>query len=184
MQVDMQVDMTDTSSERDELAARLQRLEDMAAIHQLFIDYGTHLDNHDFEAYASLFDPDGEVLLGPLGRARGRARIRELMERALSALPIGQSFHLVTNPVVRLDGDTAQAAVMWTVIQRGSDGSPQVAMLGRHVDLLARRDGHWLFLRRAGHIDIPSAYPSAGPAPDSATGSTTTHTAPATGAPT
>ena len=28
----------------DEIAERVERLEDMAAIHQLFIDYGMHLD--------------------------------------------------------------------------------------------------------------------------------------------
>jgi len=153
--------MTDMHSELEEVVARLQRLEDMAAIHQLFIDYGVHLDNHDFDSYASLFAQDGEVLLGPLGRAQGRTQIRQLMERALRSMPIGHSFHLITNPVVQLDGDTAEATVVWTVIQRGSDGHPQVAMLGRHVDVLTRREGHWLFLRRAGHIDIPSAYPAA-----------------------
>jgi len=155
------VDMTDMHSGLDEVSARLQRLEDIVAIHQLFVDYGVHLDHHDFESYASLFAEDGEVLLGPLGRARGRTEIRRLMERALRSVPIGDSFHLITNPVVRLDGDTAEATVMWTVIQRGSDGHPQVAMLGRHVDMLTRREGRWVFLRRAGHIDIPSAYPPA-----------------------
>lgn len=168
---DGQVDMTEPPPDWEMLSARLQRLEAMAAIHQLFIDYGTHLDNHDFEAYASLFAPDGEVLLGPLGRARGRDSIRQLMERALRAMPIGQSFHLVTNPVVHLNGDTAQATVMWTVIQRGPDGHPQVAMLGRHVDALTCMDGRWLFSRRAGHIHIPSAYPSGGhPSEPTATG--------------
>ena len=59
-----------------DLAERVRRLEDLAAINQLFIDYGAHLDAHDFDAYASLFDEDGEVLLGPLGRAKGPAEIK------------------------------------------------------------------------------------------------------------
>ena len=56
----------------DDLHDRVQRLEDILEIQQLFIDYGHHLDAGDFEAYASLFANEGEVLLGPLGRARGR----------------------------------------------------------------------------------------------------------------
>ncbi len=55
----------------DDLQDRVQRLEDILEIQQLFIDYGHHLDAGDFEAYASLFANEGEVLLGPLGRAKG-----------------------------------------------------------------------------------------------------------------
>ena len=99
----------------EDLEARVRKLEDMAAIHQLFIDYGAYLDAHDFESYASLFDDEGEVLLGPLGRAKGPQEIRALME---GTMPAGsaQSFHVITSPVVTLEGDRARAQVMWTVI--------------------------------------------------------------------
>ena len=70
-------------SDAGELAQRVQRLEDLMAIHQLFIDYGRYLDAGDVDAYASLFAEDGEVMLGPLGRARGPAAIKELMGKAL-----------------------------------------------------------------------------------------------------
>ena len=60
----------------ERLDARVRRLEDVQAIHQLFIDHGEHLDAGDFDAFAELFAEDGEVLLGPLGRAKGRARSR------------------------------------------------------------------------------------------------------------
>jgi hypothetical protein len=33
-------------------------------------------------------------------------------------------------------------------------------MIGHHRDQLIRRDGRWRFLRRAGHVDIPSTYPT------------------------
>lgn len=148
------------TAQLDDLAARLRRLEDLAAIHQLFIDYGAYLDSHDFEAYAALFAEDGEVLLGPLGRAKGRDRIRELMERALSPMPPGRSFHVISSPVVTLEGDHARAKVMWTVIQQDHQGRPAVGMIGHHLDELTRHDGKWYFLRRAGHVDIPSEYPA------------------------
>jgi hypothetical protein len=55
----------------DRIEARLRHLEDLASIHQLFIDYGLALDAGDFTTYANLFARDGELLLGPMGRATG-----------------------------------------------------------------------------------------------------------------
>jgi uncharacterized protein (TIGR02246 family) len=142
----------------DEMAERVRRLEDMAAIHQLFIDYGAYLDARDFDAYSALFAEDAEVLLGPMGRAKGRDNIKALMEGTLSGSQAA-SFHLISSPRVTLDGDTATARVMWTVISPDGSGRPQVGMLGHHRDQLVRRDGRWYFLRRAGYVDIPSIMP-------------------------
>ena len=139
---------------------RLRRLEDLESIRQLFVDYGHHLDRGDVASYADLFAPDGEVLLGPLGRATGRAEITELMTRVLDDVT-GSSFHLIANPIVHLHGDTADAEVTWAVVAREVDGSPDLTMLGRHVDRLVRLPEGWRFQRRAGHVDIPSLYPGA-----------------------
>ena len=124
------------------LDERLQRLEDRDAIHQLFVDYGRHLDNGDIDAYAALFTEDGEVLLGPVGRTQGRENIRALMGRVL-ADRVGSSYHVISSPRVELDGDRATSEVMWTVIQRDPDGKPRLTSLGRHVDQLRRENGVW-----------------------------------------
>jgi uncharacterized protein (TIGR02246 family) len=141
--------------ERTSLAHRLRRLEDLDEIRRLFVDYGRHLDAGDVEAYAELFADDGEVLLGPIGRAKGRPAIVELMtkvrERARTP-----SFHLVTNPTIDLDGDRATAEVLWTVIRPAADGTLEVAMFGRHHDELVRERGRWRFARRRGRIDVPA----------------------------
>ncbi len=140
----------------DELQERVRRLEDILEIQQLFVDYGHHLDAGDFEAYAALFASDGEVLLGPLGRARGREQIRALMEKTLDGA-VGQSFHVISNPIIALAGDTASSEVMWTVVRRDENGLPALSMVGRHRDELVREDGRWRFLKRRGLVDIPSA---------------------------
>ena len=145
--------------EMTDLEARLRRLEDLAEINQLFIDYGHHLDHGDFAAYADLFAADGEVLLGPIGRAQGRDQIRALMERTLGGAA-GSSYHVISNPMVALDGDNATTDVMWTVVSRGSDGRPVLGMIGRHRDTLVREDGQWRFKRRKGFVDIPSTMPA------------------------
>ncbi len=139
------------------LEARLQRLEDLAEINQLFIDYGIHLDAGDFEAYASLFAADGQVKLGPMGRATGPADIRALMERVL-APTVGTTFHVISNPVVKLDGDTATSVVMWTVVSPQPDGQPHVSGIGKHHDELVRENGRWKIKSRRGTIDIPAVF--------------------------
>jgi uncharacterized protein (TIGR02246 family) len=134
---------------------RLQRLEDRDAIHQLFVDYGRHLDAGDLESYVSVFARDGEVLLGPMGRAKGHDEIRALMGRVLARA--GGSFHIISSPAVELDGDRATSQVMWTVISKDENGKPRLTMLGRHLDDLVREDGAWRISRRRGHIDLPAA---------------------------
>ena len=143
------------------LEQRLQRLEDRDAIHQLFIDYGRFLDAGDIDAYASLFAADGEVLLGPMGRATGRDNIRELMRKILSGR-VGSAFHIISSPAVTLNGDEATSEVMWTVIQRDAQGKPFLSSMGRHVDRLVRVNGAWQIAQRRGLIDLPQRLPSPG----------------------
>jgi uncharacterized protein (TIGR02246 family) len=135
---------------------RIQLLEDREAIHQLFIDYGRHLDAGNWDAYASLFADDGEVLLGPMGRAKGRANIREMMAKVLTPR-LGSAFHIISSPAVSIDGDRAEAEVMWTVLERAETGGPRVTMVGKHRDELSRIDGRWYIQRRAGFVDLSSA---------------------------
>ena len=137
---------------------RLQRLEDRDAIHQLFIDYGRHLDAGDLDAYVSLFAADGQVMLGPMGKASGRDAIRALMGRVLARA--GASYHLITSPSVSLDGNRATSSVMWTVVARDAEGKPKLAMLGRHEDELVREDGTWRISVRRGLIDLPATMQS------------------------
>src|SRR5262249_34874211 len=136
----------------------LRRLEDLAAIHQLFIDYGAYLDAQDFDAYASLFAEDAEILLGPIGRAEGRENIKALMERT-TGRSAGASLHLIGNPQVSLDGDRATSRVTWAVVARDESGQPYLSLFGHHKDQLIRQDGRWYFRRRAGYVDIPGAMP-------------------------
>lgn len=143
----------------DPIEARLQRLEDLLAINQLFIDYGEHLDAGDFDAYAALFSDDGEVMLGPMGRATGRAEIRALMSGML-ADRVGSTFHIVSSPRIDLRGDTATSTVMWSVATTADDGLARLSMVGHHLDDLVRTADGWRFRRRRGVVNLPAALPS------------------------
>lgn len=138
---------------------RLQRLEDRDAIHQLFVDYGRYLDAGDIDAYAQLFTADGEVMLGPMGRTKGRENIHALMAKVLEGR-VGSSFHIIGSPQVQVDGDEATSEVMWTVIRRDSEGNAKLTSVGRHVDKLRREDGVWRIAERRGYVDLPQKLPS------------------------
>ena len=141
-----------TENQSDQ-GARLRRLEDLEEIRQLFVDYGHHLDKGDYASYAQLFAESGELMLGPVGRAKGRQEIETMMGRIGGA---GASIHLITSPMITLDGDRAESYVMWTVINRAEDGNPTVGMVGHHQDQLVREDGRWRFQQRRGFVDIPN----------------------------
>lgn len=153
-------DPTKSPPGNESLGARLRRLEDLEAIRDLFVEYGRLLDAGDIESFSSLFADDGQLQLGPLGSATGRPAIVELMTRAIEGL-VGSSFHIISNPTIRLDGDTATAQVMWTVIHRQPDGSPRLTMIGHHRDELLRTADGWRFAKRRGFVDLPAAYPGA-----------------------
>jgi uncharacterized protein (TIGR02246 family) len=140
-----------------ELRDRVRRLEDLEEIRQLFVDYGRFLDTGDVAAYAGLFADEGEVLLGPVGRARGPAAIEALLTKALAGR-VGTTFHLVTSPVVDVQGDEATSEVMWTVVAAGEDGRPAVTSLGFHKDDLVRDRGRWRFARRRGVMGLPATF--------------------------
>lgn len=146
-----------TTENQTALAERLQRLEDLEEIRQLFIDYGHYLDSGNFAAYGELFADEGEVLLGAIGRAKGPTAIEALMRQTMEGAR-GSSFHIVSNPIIELDGDQATTEVMWTVVARDGKDRASVTMLGRHRDRLTRERGRWRFLRREGFIDVPSRY--------------------------
>jgi ketosteroid isomerase-like protein len=144
-------------SDIESVLARLQRLEDLAEIQRLFYDYRRHLDARDLHAYSRLFCEDGEWA-GRTGSAVGPDAIQAMLEANLSPnppAPGATSWHIVSNPLVDLDGDGATASTTWALIRRGEGDAPAVTLLGHYDDVLARERGRWRFKRRQAHIDIP-----------------------------
>ncbi|MGD9796214.1 MAG: nuclear transport factor 2 family protein [Acidimicrobiia bacterium] len=142
----------------ESLEARITRMEDLMAIHQLFIDYGAHLDAGRFDEYGKLFATDGEALMGPMGRAKGPEAITALMSGILGD-KVGNTYHIISSPRVDLDGDAAHSEVMWSVVTKMPDGSASLTAVGRHVDDLVKENGAWRFKKRRGYVDLPNVMP-------------------------
>ena len=138
------------------LAARLQRLEDIEEIRTLLLDYGRFLDARDLPAYSRLFAKDGEWV-GGFGSAQGPAGILAFMEKNLGTGPNrGNTYHILSNFVIDVKGDTATAWSRWTFITPAADGKPVISQAGRYDDTLVRENGKWRFKRRTASNDIPT----------------------------
>jgi uncharacterized protein (TIGR02246 family) len=143
----------------DDLAARVQRLEDREAIFTLFMKYRHCLDTKDFSGYAALFSETGEFLAQDL-HATGRAAIEELVDGMRGNLltdTIGDDIHIVANPEIEIDGDRAKARSTWIYVVRSADDSPDLCKVGHYEDDLVREDGEWRFQRRFAPTDMPAA---------------------------
>lgn len=144
------------------LEARIQRLEDTQEIRDLLTSYGRLLDAHDLAGYSQLFAKNGEWV-GGFGSAKGPAAIQALMEKNLGAtakgIP-GSTYHLLTNFMIKVDGDRATAWSRWSFTVTGGDKKPSILYGGHYDDTLIREDGHWRFLRRVAANDIPHSDPT------------------------
>jgi uncharacterized protein (TIGR02246 family) len=143
------------------LEKRLRRLEDREEIAEILVEYGRTLDAGDAEAYSRLFARDGEWIGGKF-RANSPAQIKEMIERLVASRGGNDgSNHIMSNFVIRVDGDTAKAWSRWMLVVPGTDGKPTIRIAGRYDDLLIREDGHWKFLRRSLTHDLRAASPIA-----------------------
>jgi ketosteroid isomerase-like protein len=134
----------------------VQRLEDQDAIWRLFMTYKTHLDQRDFKAYASLFTNDAEWM-GNLGKCKGPKQIEQMLKKTLAVFESDRDrqHHLVLNPVIDVDGDTATASSTWGFVTRSESDAPVLSMLGTYYDELRRTDDGWKFSQRVAYSDIP-----------------------------
>ncbi len=140
----------------DQLMRRVQRLEDHDAIWRLFMTYKQHLDQRDFKSYASLFTDDAEWV-GNLGKVVGPQQIEQLLNETLEVWDDDRqrTYHLVLNPEIDVDGDTATARSTWGYVTRDEHDAPVFLMLGRYLDELRRTPEGWRFSRRVAYSDIP-----------------------------
>jgi uncharacterized protein (TIGR02246 family) len=135
------------------LAARLQQLEDRQEIERLLLDYGRHLDGRDFAAYGRLFAKDGEWVGGFGTASGGPAGIQAFMEKAMGTAPNrANNYHLLSNFVITVAGDTATAWSRWAFVVPGAAGAT-IAQAGRYDDTLVRENGRWRFKRRVASND-------------------------------
>ncbi len=141
-----------------QLVQRVQQLEDEKAIREVLVQYGEYLDARDYAAYSRLFAKDG-VWTGGFGSFTGPAAIEAMLVENLGAPEPGfvnkSSFHLITTPVVDVQGDTATARSRYLFFTASEDGRPNALLAGRYEDEFVREEGGWKIRRRITHGVIP-----------------------------
>jgi hypothetical protein len=132
----------------------METLLDRVQIEDLLTRYYYDLSRsnaHELSEYFTedaLLDVDGTI-------ARGRAEIAKLY-RSPDPAPKepapapGRRMHmLLTNPIIKISGNTATAHVIWTgVMNEGIGKLPQVVEQGREDTELVKQNGKWLIKRR------------------------------------
>jgi hypothetical protein len=128
-----------------------EALADRAQIEDLLTRYyngfGGGLSSHLGEYYAE----DGEMVLGP-NSYKGIEAIKGAYAAVPADAPQRSSYALnilIGNPLVKVDGDTATARLVFTeyIVDKEGD-APRILTMGREFDWLVKRDGKWLISKR------------------------------------
>lgn len=137
---------------------RLQALEDEREIRELILRYAQRLDLLDHKGYAALFAREGRWS-GRMGDAIGPDAIEAMLIEGLGPTPDNYrnttSFHLMSNLLIEIDGDTATAESRLVYFAR-KEKKPVPMLAGRYEDELVREDGRWRFKYRRVIGEIPT----------------------------
>ena len=122
----------------------LQLLVDERNITRLLYRYAHALDARDADAWRSCFTGDA-IFETRHGTFVGEEQISGLFDGLLT----GPTKHLLTSPLIELDGDSATVASHFLLcVQAGSE--LKVDFFGRYLDRVVRGPGHaeWRFRER------------------------------------
>ncbi|HJU88526.1 MAG TPA: SgcJ/EcaC family oxidoreductase [Gemmatimonadaceae bacterium] len=107
---------------------------------------------HDVDAVVALYADDAVVSAPGQPAARGRAAIREVMQKDIQAVTqAGYTFVEGPNAEAGVSGDLGWISNTFTV----KDGAGKTVESGKFVTLFARRDGKWQIIRDIWNSDSP-----------------------------
>lgn len=130
----------------DRIEQRLARLEAIEEIRQLKARYCLHCDRgYDGGALAALFTADAVWDAGAhRGVFRGRQAIRDFFAAISSAIPYAA--HLVTNPLIEVEGDEARGnwRMLMPCMLREGEAETAAFQVAEYDETYRRVDGIWL----------------------------------------
>ena len=129
-----------------------QALSDHVEIAQLVQRYGKALDEKDYALLDTVFTPDAVTNydLGALGNRTTWAQMRALFERFNAVFSF--TSHLLSAPLVELDGDTATAETRLVAthgLERVGGETSAWFVFGFYRDALVRTPDGWRIARRS-----------------------------------
>ncbi|BBZ62195.1 nuclear transport factor 2 family protein [Mycolicibacterium monacense] len=128
----------------------MNRVEQVLAIHELLYRYAELVDAGDFDGVGLL------LARGSFAGVAGAGPIAELFaattRRYAEHGNTPRTRHLVLNPIVDVDGDTASARSTFCVVQATETVPLQPIVVGRYHDTFARDGDGWHFTAR--EVDV------------------------------
>lgn len=144
--------MTDSADpgqedDREALARRLRRLEDLESVRGVLLAYPAAVDGRDLDALRRLFHPDAHLL--SRSDVHGRDAVLDYFARFFAS-GWRDTRHYVANLVVGVDGDEATATSYYhqTAVVDGQS----VIGWGTYRDRLARTDEGWRITEKVNHV--------------------------------
>jgi 3-phenylpropionate/cinnamic acid dioxygenase small subunit len=128
--------------------ADLQDLQDRQEITEICYRYGLALDSRDWDALAALFTEDADAYYMDMPPAHGYKTIQDTCRTALE--PLSATQHLISNVVVRPDGDGAECTCYLQAqhVKTGTPGGDNFIIAGRYDDQLVRTPDGWRIRER------------------------------------
>lgn len=126
----------------------LLALQDRQEITEICYRYGLALDSRDWAALAALFTADADAYYLDMPPARGYQAIEDTCRTALT--PLSATQHLISNVVVRLDGDQAECTCYLQAqhVRSGTPDGDNFIIAGRYSDQLVRTPDGWRIRQR------------------------------------
>ena len=134
----------------EDLEKRVRVLEDIEEIKRLKARYCANNDRntdpdrtYDADSIVKMFTEDAVFDLGMKGRFEGREKLRNLFTTAPQTASF--SLHMVMNPVIEVDGDTAKGT--WYLFNPLTlvEGNRAAWGSARYDEEYVRVDGEWKF---------------------------------------
>ncbi|GAB3103708.1 nuclear transport factor 2 family protein [Aestuariicella hydrocarbonica] len=127
---------------RDDLTARIDRLESLDEIRQLAAKYSLSLDMRDLDAHVNLFAPDIKVSRDK----QGRQHLKHWLDDTLRLQFTGTAHH-IGNHIIEFDSPDTAHGIVYSKNEHET-GDEWVIMQMIYWDNYERINGRWLFRRR------------------------------------
>jgi hypothetical protein len=130
-------------SELGELKAALEKLRDIEALKTLKARYCHLVDAGRWDELAELWTEDATCDYGFFGRYAGRDEIMNTFFRGLVASAASFNAHMVHNPLIEIEGDSARGTWYLTAQTTIQPANQAVWVMGLYRDEFKRIDGSW-----------------------------------------
>jgi 3-phenylpropionate/cinnamic acid dioxygenase small subunit len=120
--------------------------EDRQDITDVLLRYATGIDRRDWPLFRTVFADDCELDYGEVGSWKGVDAVTEFMQQAHAMA--GHTMHRLTNQVITVDGDTAEARTYVDTLIMLGDNTSGVNAAGFYDDELVRTEKGWQIARR------------------------------------